>query len=142
MTQAGGTGLSQLQGFSVVRDNDTMDLYRVFQIEAAHRLPNVPAGHKCARLHGHSFRIEIHLSGEVDPQLGWVMDFADLKKIFQPIYDQLDHHYLNDIQGLENPTSENLAKWIWDRLVIDLPTLSEVRVAETCNAGCIYRGES
>ena len=90
-----------------------MNIFRAFTIEAAHRLPNVPAGHKCARLHGHSFRIELHLSGDVDGRLGWVMDFADVREAFQPIYDQLDHHYLNEIAGLENPTSENLARWVW-----------------------------
>jgi 6-pyruvoyltetrahydropterin/6-carboxytetrahydropterin synthase len=119
-----------------------MDVFRVFQIEAAHRLPNVPEGHKCARMHGHSFRIEIHVSGPVGWESGWVMDFADLRKSFQPLYDQLDHHCLNDIEGLENPTSENLARWIWDRLCPQLPELSKVIVQETCNAGCIYTGPS
>lgn len=118
-----------------------MDIFRVFQVEAAHHLPQVPAGHKCARIHGHSFHIEIHVSGEVGEHSGWVMDFAELREIFQPLYDQLDHHYLNEIEGLENPTSENLARWIWQRLKPALPLLSEVRVQETCNAGCIYRGD-
>jgi len=117
-----------------------MDVFRVFQIEAAHRLPNVPRGHKCARLHGHSFQIEIHISGSVGQDSGWVMDFADLRKAFQPLFDQLDHNCLNDIEGLENPTSENLAKWIWLRLKPDLTQLSKVVVKETCNAGCIYTG--
>lgn len=117
-----------------------MDIFRVFQIEAAHRLPNVPEGHKCARLHGHSFRIEIHLSGPVGADTGWVMDFADLRQAFQPLFDQLDHQYLNDVDGLDNPTSENLARWIWHRLSADLPQLSRVVVRETCNAGCVYSG--
>lgn len=117
-----------------------MDVFRVFQIEAAHRLPNVPQGHKCARMHGHSFRIEIHITGMVGEESGWVMDFADLKKAFQPLFDQLDHRCLNDIAGLENPTSENLARWIWERLKAPLPQLSKVVVQETCNAGCVYTG--
>ncbi len=117
-----------------------MDVFRVFQIEAAHRLPNVPREHKCARLHGHSFRIEVHISGPVGQESGWVMDFADLRKAFQPLFDQLDHNYLNDIEGLENPTSENLAKWIWARLKPDLTQLSKIVIKETCNAGCIYKG--
>ncbi len=117
-----------------------MDVFRVFQIEAAHRLPNVPEGHKCARMHGHSFRIEVHVSGPVGEQTGWVMDFADLKAAFQPLFDQLDHRCLNDIEGLENPTSEVLARWIWERLEADLPGLSKVVVQETCNAGCVYTG--
>jgi 6-pyruvoyltetrahydropterin/6-carboxytetrahydropterin synthase len=119
-----------------------MDVFRVFQLEAAHRLPNVPDGHKCARMHGHSFRIEIHISGPVGRESGWVTDFADLRKAFQPLFDQLDHHCLNDIEGLENPTSENLAIWIWDRLCPSLSGLSKVVVQETCNAGCIYTGPS
>jgi 6-pyruvoyltetrahydropterin/6-carboxytetrahydropterin synthase len=117
-----------------------MDIFKVFTLEAAHRLPQVPAGHKCARLHGHSFRIELHVRGEPDPSLGWVMDFADIKRAFQPIYDQLDHHYLNDVPGLENPTSEQLAIWIWNRLKPALPLLAEVVIHETCTSGCRYQG--
>ena len=117
-----------------------MDVFRVFQIEAAHHLPRVPEGHKCARIHGHSFRIEIHVSGDVGNTTGWVMDFADLRVAFQPLFDQLDHRYLNEIEGLENPTSENLARWIWQRLRERLPLLSKIVVQETCNAGCIYGG--
>jgi 6-pyruvoyltetrahydropterin/6-carboxytetrahydropterin synthase len=112
-----------------------MHIFKIFQIEAAHRLPNVPAGHKCARLHGHSFRIEIHLEGEPDAHHGWVMDFADVKSAFAPLYERLDHHYLNDIEGLENPTSESLARWIWRNLVPGLPALSKVIVHETCTSG-------
>ncbi len=118
-----------------------MDVFKVFQVEAAHRLPNVPEDHKCARLHGHSFSIEVHVSGTVDDRAGWVIDFADVSRAFAPLYQQLDHHYLNDIDGLENPTSENLAKWIWTRLVTSLPGLSKVIVRETCNSGCVYRGD-
>jgi 6-pyruvoyltetrahydropterin/6-carboxytetrahydropterin synthase len=121
-------------------ENQPMDIFKVFHIEAAHRLPNVPEGHKCARLHGHSFKIELHVSGEIDPHTGWVMDFADIKAAFAPLYTQLDHHYLNDIEGLENPTSECIAAWIWARLKPALPLLSEVVVHETCTAGSRYRG--
>jgi 6-pyruvoyltetrahydropterin/6-carboxytetrahydropterin synthase len=118
-----------------------MHIFRVFTIEAAHRLPNVPTGHKCARLHGHSFRIELRLTGSVDPSSGWVMDFADVRAAFQPIYDRLDHQYLNEIPGLENPTSENLARWIWIQTKNVLPLLSQVTVHETCTSGCVYEGE-
>lgn len=119
----------------------TAEIFREFTFEAAHRLPNVHEGHKCARLHGHSYRVEVHVSGPVGSETGWVQDFGDLKVAFKPLEDQLDHHYLNDVGGLENPTSEVLAKWIWDNLVADLPNLCEVRVRETCTSGCIYRGE-
>lgn len=117
-----------------------MEIFKVFTIEAAHRLPNVPEGHKCARLHGHSFRIELHVSGDLDPRLGWVMDFADLKAAFKPLYEQLDHHYLNEIEGLENPTSERLAQWIWERMKPVVPLLSAIVVHETCTAGSRYEG--
>lgn len=117
-----------------------MDLFKVFHIEAAHRLPAVPAGHKCARLHGHSFRVEVHVRGEVDPHSGWVMDFADIKAAFAPVFDALDHRYLNEVAGLENPTSENLARWIWDRLHPTLPALHRIVVHETCTSGCSYAG--
>jgi len=118
-----------------------MEIYKEFHFEAAHRLPNVPEGHKCARLHGHSFHVRICLSGEVGDESGWVMDFAELKQYFAPLHDELDHRYLNDIPGLENPTSEIIAKWIWDRLASDLPQLSAVEIRETCTSGCIYRGD-
>jgi 6-pyruvoyltetrahydropterin/6-carboxytetrahydropterin synthase len=118
-----------------------MEIFKEFIIEAAHRLPNVPAGHKCARLHGHSFRIEIHVRGPIEEGAGWVMDYADIKKAFKPLFDQLDHHYLNEIDGLSNPTSENFARWLWRHLYPKLPMLYKVVVRETCTAGCIYRGE-
>lgn len=116
-----------------------MHIFKAFTLEAAHRLPNVPEGHKCSRLHGHSFRVELHVEGPVDAHTGWVMDFADIKKAFAPLYDQLDHHYLNDIEGLENPTSENLARWIFQRLLPALPGLDQVVVHETCTSGASYR---
>jgi 6-pyruvoyltetrahydropterin/6-carboxytetrahydropterin synthase len=115
-------------------------IHKAFQVEAAHRLPNLPASHKCSRLHGHSFRIELHLEGPLDPTLGWVMDFAEVKAAFQPCFDQLDHRYLNDIAGLENPTSEVLAKWVWERMKPKLPLLAKVVVGETCTSGCEYAG--
>ena len=116
------------------------DIYKIFRIEAAHRLPNVPPDHKCARLHGHSFRIEVRLRGEPDPVTGWLMDFADLNRAFAPVFDVLDHRYLNEVPGLENPTSERLAEWVWQRLRPALPLLLEVTVAETCTAGARYQG--
>jgi 6-pyruvoyltetrahydropterin/6-carboxytetrahydropterin synthase len=119
-----------------------MELFKEFTFEAAHRLPNVDEGHKCARLHGHSFRVEVRVSGPVDEGSGWVMDFGDIKTAFKPLYDQLDHNYLNEIEGLCNPTSESLARWIWCRLKPALPQLSEIVVRETCTSGCIYRGEA
>jgi 6-pyruvoyltetrahydropterin/6-carboxytetrahydropterin synthase len=118
-----------------------MEIFKEFSIEAAHWLPNVPDGHKCRRLHGHSFRIELHVAGQVDEHLGWVMDFGELKSAFRSIEDQLDHRCLNDVEGLENPTSENLARWIWSRLRAELPTLSRIVVRETCTSGCVYRGD-
>lgn len=118
-----------------------MIIFKEFTIEAAHRLPHVPEGHKCARLHGHSFRIRISIAGPLDDERGWVMDFADLGAVFKPVWEQLDHHYLNDIPGLENPTSEVLARWIWTRLQPNLPGLTEVEIRETCTSGCIYRGD-
>ena len=117
-----------------------MELFKEFTFEAAHRLPNLPAEHKCSRLHGHSFNVKIHVEGEVDPTLGWVIDFGDIKKAMKPIIDRLDHYYLNEIDGLENPTSENLAMWIWDQVKVELPLVSAVEVRETCTSGCVYRG--
>lgn len=112
-----------------------------FSFESAHRLPHVPAGHKCARVHGHSFRCEVVVQGEVDPHFGWVMDFAELETAFAPLHAQLDHHLLNEVAGLGNPTSENLARWIWDRLAPSVPGLTAVTIHETCTSRCTYRGQ-
>jgi 6-pyruvoyltetrahydropterin/6-carboxytetrahydropterin synthase len=118
-----------------------MEIYKEFTFEAAHQLPNAPPGHKCRRLHGHSFRAEIRVRGPVAEPAGWVLDFADIKTAFAPLHDCLDHRYLNEIEGLENPTSENLARWIWQRLQPALPGLSAVVIRETCTSGCVYTGE-
>jgi 6-pyruvoyltetrahydropterin/6-carboxytetrahydropterin synthase len=117
-----------------------IELRKTFQFEAAHLLPHLPADHKCRRLHGHSFQAEIVVAGETDPKLGWLMDYADISRVFRPLWEQLDHRYLNEVSGLENPTSELIAIWIWERLKPELPLLSEVAVAETCTARCVYRG--
>ncbi len=118
-----------------------MQIYKEFRFEAAHRLPNVPPGHKCARLHGHSFRVVLYVDGPVGDASGWVQDFADLAQAWAPLHAVLDHDYLNDVEGLENPTSENLARFVWRRIKPALPMLSEVVVKETCTSGCVYRGE-
>jgi 6-pyruvoyltetrahydropterin/6-carboxytetrahydropterin synthase len=118
-----------------------MEIFREFSFEAAHRLPNVRPGHKCGRLHGHSFRCEIHVTGTVNPETGWIMDFAEIKAAFQPVLEQLDHQYLNEIEGLSNPTSEVLAQWIWHRLKPTIPALARVLIRETCTSGCVYMGE-
>src|SRR5215510_4201512 len=118
-----------------------IELRKTFQFEAAHLLPHLPKSHKCRRLHGHSFRVEVAVAGECDPKLGWLMDYADISTAFKPILDVLDHHYLNEIAGLENATSENVARWIWNCLKPSLPLLTEIVVAETCQSRCIYRGD-
>ena len=117
-----------------------MEIYKEFTFEAAHRLPNVPEGHKCARLHGHSFRVRVSLEGPVGEDSGWVVDFAALKDAWRPLHEVLDHNYLNDVPGLANPTSERLAEWIWEALSPALPSLAAVEVRETCTSGCVYRG--
>ncbi len=117
-----------------------IELRKSFQFEAAHLLPHLPEEHKCRRLHGHSFKVEVVVSGQCDPRLGWLMDYADISAAFKPLYNQLDHYFLNEIEGLENPTSEIIAKWIWDHLKPALPLLTEVVVAETCTASATYRG--
>jgi 6-pyruvoyltetrahydropterin/6-carboxytetrahydropterin synthase len=107
--------------------------------EAAHRLPNVPNGHKCARLHGHNYAVEIHVTGTVGTHSGWVMDFGEVQSAFAPLHAQLDHTYLNDVPGLDNPTSENIARWIWERLQPTLPGLSCLVVHETPTMRCVLR---
>src|SRR4029077_7939386 len=116
-------------------------LVHEFRFEAAHRLPKVPAGHKCARLHGHSFKIELASRGPANEEPAWLLDFSALHDAWAPLHAELDHNYLNDVPGLENPTSEVLAKWIWDRMKPALPSLARVTVFETCDARCEYEGE-
>lgn len=114
-------------------------LVHEFRFEAAHRLPRVPEGHKCARLHGHSYKIEIAVAGPVDEATGWFIDFQRLYDAWHPLHEALDHRYLNDIPGLENPTSEILSRWLWDKLSPELP-LARITVYETCEARCEYEG--
>ena len=119
-----------------------MELFRSFTFDAAHRLPNVPTGHKCGRLHGHTFAVEVHIGGPMDESLGWVVDFADIRAAVDPVLEQLDHNYLNDIDGLANPTSENIARWIWSRLKPALPMMDRVVVKESPSSGAVYKGET
>ena len=114
--------------------------YKEFRFEAAHFLPHVPAGHKCGKMHGHSYKVTLFIEGEVGNHTGWVMEFDEVKKAFHPILQMLDHAMLNDIPGLENPTVENLAIWIWNNLFLQLPQLVKIAIAETATSGCIYEG--
>ena len=117
-----------------------MELRKTFQFEAAHMLPHLPKSHKCRRLHGHSFKVEIAITGECDKKLGWVIDYADISKAFKPIWEKLDHFYLNEVPGLENPTIENMCVWFWNSLAPQLPGLAEIIVHETPTARCSFRG--
>ncbi len=115
-------------------------LSKSFHFEAAHDLPTFPEGHKCRRLHGHSFKFDVVVEGEVAAEKGYLIDYGDIKQATEPIVKQLDHYYLNDIPGLENPTSENIARWLFEKLQPSLPILSAIIVYETCSSMCEYRG--
>lgn len=119
-----------------------VDLSKTFRFESAHLLPKVPPGHKCRRLHGHSFRCDVVIRGEVDEAAGWLVDYGDIKAVAKPVFDQLDHHYLNEIEGLDNPTAEILCRWIWQRLAPSMPLLFAITVHETCTTACTYHGPS
>ncbi len=121
---------------------DRAEIVREFTFEAAHRLPNVPDGHPCGRLHGHSFRAEVSVIGPIDESMGWVVDFGEIDAAIAPVRARLDHHYLNEIEGLENPTSEMLARWLWRQLAPSVAGLTAVVIHETCDARCVYRGPS
>jgi 6-pyruvoyltetrahydropterin/6-carboxytetrahydropterin synthase len=116
-------------------------LERTYRFEAAHFLPRVPEGHKCARMHGHSYAITVVVEGDIDPEKGWLLDFSEIDEHVNPLVRRLDHHVLNEVEGLENPTSELLAVWLWRAIRTTLPFLVEVQVAETTSSRCIYRGE-
>lgn len=118
-----------------------LTLSKTFRFEAAHYLPTFPEGHKCRRLHGHSFKFDVEVAGEVDPAKGYLIDYGEIKRIVDPIVKRLDHYYLNEIEGLENPTSEMVAVWLWNRIGPELPLLSRIVVHETCTSRCDYAGE-
>lgn len=118
-----------------------IEIARTFTFDAAHFLPNVPTGHKCGRMHGHTYKVVLCLTGDIDPNAGWVRDFGDLKLAFQSVESELDHRLLNEVPGLQNPTSEHLAVWLWDRLLPELPEMSSVSVSETPTSRVTYRGE-
>ena len=117
-----------------------MILYKEFTFDSAHFLPLVPAGHKCSGMHGHTYRLTVFASGEVQPDTGWVLDYHDLKKAVEPVIGQVDHRLLNEVPGLDNPTSEVLAAWLWDRIKPHLPLLSRIELKETPSSGVIYEG--
>jgi len=116
-------------------------LIKQFHFEAAHDLPTFPDGHKCRRLHGHSFRFDVIVEGEVDPAKGYLIDYGDIAKAADPLVRRLDHYYLNEVEGLANPTSENIARWIFDHIKASLPQLAAIVVYETCTSSCEYRGQ-
>ncbi len=118
-----------------------MEIVRAFTFDAAHKLTKVPPSHKCSNLHGHTFKVELHLRGPMDDKFDWIIDFGEIKQKFEPLLDQLDHHYLNDIPGLENPTSENIARWIWNQLKKDLEFLQKIVVYESPHCAATYEGE-
>ncbi len=122
-------------------DPHVVELVKDFRFEAAHYLPNVPEGHKCRRMHGHSFRGEVAVRGAVDARTGWLIDFADLKRALDPVVARLDHYLLNEVEGLENPTAEQIAVWIWERVAPSLPQLFRVTIEETCSTRCHYFGD-
>lgn len=118
-----------------------MEIFKIYQIEVAHFLPNVSQDHPCRHVHGHTIFIELHFSGPVDPKMGWIVDFAEIDKVFMPIKQHLDHKLLNEIEGLENPTSENIARWIWPKVNMYLPQLSKIIVKENPTSGCSCKGD-
>jgi 6-pyruvoyltetrahydropterin/6-carboxytetrahydropterin synthase len=118
-----------------------MEIFKEFSFDAAHSLPQAPDGHKCRNMHGHTWRVTIHLTGPVDQQYGWLIDFGEIGAAFDPLLERLDHSVLNEIEGLENPTSEVLVRWIWEQVAPRLPLLSKIVVQETITSGCVYRGE-
>lgn len=117
-----------------------MEVFKDFTFDAAHYLPNVPPDHKCARMHGHTYKVRIVLEGPLHPVYGWVRDFSDIKEVWKPLEKRLDHHVLNEIPGLENPTAEMIASWIWGQVKPLLPELCRIEVYETPSSGVVFKG--
>lgn len=117
-----------------------MIIYKQFSFDSAHFLPAVPEGHKCGNMHGHTYSLTVFIEGMPEKKSGWIIDYGDLKKVIKPIIDQLDHHLLNEIPGLENPTSENLSIWLWNKIKPLLPNLIKIELKETPSSGVTYEG--
>ena len=117
-----------------------MLIFKKFTFDSAHSLPMVPDGHKCKEVHGHTYKLTVFIEGELDEKLGWVMDFGDLKQVIKPIIDSIDHKYLNDIEGLENPTCEVITKWLWDKVKPQVPMLKKIQLDETPTSGAVFEG--
>ena len=118
-----------------------MEIYKEFAFDSAHFLPNVPEGHKCKEIHGHTYHLRIYVTGKPDQHLGWIIDFKELKDLVMPLVDEVDHKLMNNIAGLENPTAENITTWFWNRLKPILPALCRIELKETPTTGVIYSGE-
>ncbi len=118
-----------------------MTIYKQFTFDAAHFLPQVPEGHKCRQLHGHTYHLTIYISGPIAADTGWVIDFSEVKATCKPLIDRLDHALLNEVAGLENPTAENVARWLWKQIKIKLPGLQKIELKETPTSGVIYEGD-
>ena len=118
-----------------------MEIFKQFTFDSAHFLPNVAPDHKCRALHGHTYRLVAYFKGELDKELGWVIDFAEVKRVIDPVVNIVDHHLLNDIAGLENPTCEILAIWLWDKIKPNIPALSKIELHETPTSGVVYEGK-
>jgi len=118
-----------------------MEIFKKFAFDSAHFLPNVPEGHKCSNIHGHTYSLTVFLEGDLIEDLEWVMDFKELKDVVKPIIDRLDHTLINEIEGLENPTAERIVVWIWDQIKPELPLLSKLELNETPTSGAIYKGK-
>lgn len=118
-----------------------MILFKQFKFDSAHFLPNVPEGHKCRGLHGHTYQLILYFEGKIDEKLGWIMDFSEIKRVVDPIIECIDHKLLNEVEGLENPTCELIAIWLWDKIRLKIPQLSRIKLFETPTSGVIFEGE-
>ena len=117
-----------------------MIIFKEFNFDSAHFLPNVPDGHKCKEIHGHTYRLILYFEGKIDVQFGWLIDFAEIKEVVDPIINNIDHKLLNNIEGLENPTCEAIAIWLWDNIKPTIPLLNRIELHETLTSGVVYEG--
>ena len=117
-----------------------VELTKTYHFEAAHALTRAPEGHRCRHIHGHTYQVDVTLRGPVDPDVGWLMDYGDITAAVKPVIELLDHQFLNEVEGLSQPTSENLCAWLWDHISRSTPHLWEICVRETPTSRCRYRG--
>lgn len=117
-----------------------MIIYKQFTFDAAHYLPHVTDHHKCKKTHGHTYHLTLFFDGNISPDMGWIIDYSEIKNVVTPILKLVDHQFLNEVEGLENPTCELICIWLWKKIKPLITELKRIELKETPTSGAIYEG--